>query len=286
MSKICLESEARLADDQAKQEVRSMRSSYFVVGLAAALVLGGCSKKEEAAAASDDKGKSAKAKGATGGADKGSDEKGGIIPTAVEKPQIRGRCENESSDNPFGSLYLYPDKKELFITMNGFASRIPVVISKEDEKKTEFTYKWHAKDDGPVENGTAVVSWIGTKKWKFDFDSIKDSICHPIADDLFYKNLTALGIKAGKYLDAKNNDMIDVVADAQKIISEEKGKTNIVFYRVRSKSEDAGVTVYGSFKPPSESENQLWSEWTITTLGEDLVIAYSKELTRRYSPVK
>jgi hypothetical protein len=46
MSKICLESEARLADDQAKQEVRSMRSSYFVVGLAAALVLGGCSKKE------------------------------------------------------------------------------------------------------------------------------------------------------------------------------------------------------------------------------------------------
>jgi hypothetical protein len=46
------------------------------------------------------------------------------------------------------------------------------------------------------------------------------------------------------------------------------------------------VTVYGSFKPPSESENQLWSEWTITTLGEDLVIAYSKELTRRYAPVK
>ena len=202
------------------------------------------------------------------------------------RPRLVGRCENESSDVPYGSLYFYPEKKELFFTLNNAASRVPVTVSKEDEKAVEFSYKWAPDAETAATSAAATASWIGTQKWSFAFDSLKNSICHPVEDDLFYKNLTELGLKAGKYLDSRNNDMIEVLPDAQKLVSEENGKTNIVYYRVRSKSDDVGVTVYGSFEQPSDSKSQLWAEWVFTALGEDIVVKYNDKITRRYAAVK
>lgn len=201
--------------------------------------------------------------------------------------RLVGRCENESSDVSYNSLYFYPNKRELFLTLDSKAYRVPLTITKEDEQKIDFSYKLDPEEGGSAPKSAAgAVSWIGTKKWSFIFETLKNSICHPIEDDIFYKNLTEIGLQAGKYLDSRNNDMIEILNEGQKLVSEEKGEMEIIYYRVRSTSKDSGITVYASLDQPSDSKSQRWTEWVISTLGEDIVIKYDSEMTRRYSIVK
>ena len=105
-------------------------------------------------------------------------------------------------------------------------------------------------------------------------------------DALFYKKLPEVGITAGKYLDAKNNDMFTIVAESQKLIEEEKGKTAIWYYRVRSKSEDAGVKIFSTTETPSDSTPVAWGSWTVSKVGEDILVSFNGKFTRTYSPVK
>jgi len=200
--------------------------------------------------------------------------------------KIDGRCDNETADNTAGSYYFYPENREMFITMNGFAIRIPIDVAgaASADNKVSLTYKW--VDDEKVTTGSGTVGWIGTQKWSLNFDTIKDSVCHPVTDDLFYKKLPELGLSANKYLDAANNDIMTIIADSQKLISEEKGKTIIFFYRVRSKSDDAGITIYASMNAPSPDTSSVWPAMTLTPLGGDLVIKYNEKLTRKYTLVK
>jgi hypothetical protein len=203
-----------------------------------------------------------------------------------KKPAIRGRCENETTDTPYGSLYFYPDKNELFTTIGESASRLPISVIKTEPEKITFSYKWQGKGETIPTTNSATVAWVGTKKWNFDFESIKDSVCHPMDDDLFYKKLPEVGIVAGKYLDAKSNDMISVVAESQKLIEDEKGKTSVWYYRVRSKSDDAGVKIFSTTEAPSDSTPVVWGSWTVSKVGEDILIGFNGKFTRTYSPVK
>ncbi len=207
--------------------------------------------------------------------------------TSAKKGPLEGRCENETSDAPYGSLYFYPGKGELFVTLDGDnSSRIPITVTKTDPDKTTFTYRWAGSGVKVATTETATVGWVGTQKWSFDFETIKDSVCHPVADDLFTKKLPEIGIAAGKYLDAKSNDTITVVAESQKLIDEEKGKTTILYYRVRSKSDDAGIKLIGSWEAPNDSSPEVWGSIVVTVVGEDVMIQFNKTLTRKYSPVK
>jgi hypothetical protein len=174
----------------------------------------------------------------------------------------------------------------LFTTVGDFAQRIPVTVVKTEPNKVSFAYKWASKGDDLGTTANASVSWIGTQKWSFDFEGLKDSICHTVEDNLFYKKLTELGIAPGKYLDSKDNDMITIVADSQKLINEVKGETVIWYYRVRSQSGEAGITLYTSNEAPSDSKNKAWSNWNISKSGEDFLITYNGKMTRAYSPVK
>jgi hypothetical protein len=242
-----------------------MRKIYWWTCAALAIGLGAC-----------------KSEGTTGAADGKSGE--AASSSAASKPKLSGRCENETTDSPYGSLYFYPEKKELFVTHNGFAARYPLLVTKEDETRTDFTYK--SKVDDVVETDVGAFSWVGTEKWRFDGGKRKDSICRPVDDTLFYKSVSSLGIKPGKYLDAQRNLSLEILADAQKMIVEEQGRTKLLFYRVRSQSPDSGLTLYADFGAPSDSTSSLWPEWTLTTVGDSVLLTLGTNDPFRLAPVK
>lgn len=250
------------------RKAKIVKSTLVFIGvMLSGFLIGGCDKKDTPTA--------------TSGVAAVASTKGGSA------KKIQGRCDNETTETPYGSVYFYPENREMFFTLDSMAMRVPVDVTgaANDDGKVSFGFKWRPEKE--IVNGSGTVSWVGTSKLNFDFDIIKDSICHPVIDTNFYKNLTEpeFGIKADKYLDAKNHDFMTFQANSQKILNEIKSETIQWFYHIRGKTE-AGITIYASSTPPTQDKPVNFAEWNLSTMGDDIIIRYSEKLTRKYSLVK
>ena len=88
--------------------------------------------------------------------------------------------------HPTSRLYFFPKKGEMFLYFgNNGAVRVPVAATDEEPRKLAFTFRWSEKDEPPSTH-VGSVSATGNK-WVFDFDTLKDSTCHPTEAANFYK---------------------------------------------------------------------------------------------------
>jgi hypothetical protein len=203
----------------------------------------------------------------------------------LKSADAEGRCENLTPQTPYDSVFFYPSHNEMFVpTQAGSTFRLPIRVRKEDGPNVEFDYKWAKDETGPGADHPAAVTAREDGKLAFSFDTLKPTFCIHSAHDDFYSPVDNLGIQAGAYRSGEADDELEFVAGEQKIVSREKGKTSIAYYRVKS-TEDSSTVLYVSNNPPDDGRPTVWVEWRVGAAGSTVVVDYMGKFKRSYDAV-
>ena len=193
-----------------------------------------------------------------------------------------GRCVNETAGNPNQSIFFFPRKSEMFLYLGtAGAVRVPVSVTEQTPDSLAFTFRWSEKDEPPSTH-SAKVSVVGSK-WSFDFDTLKDSVCHPAPAADFYKLLPDLGFPAGKWEEKKKRATIVIAADAQAWILVDHSDNKKVHYRVIEHTDDS-VVVALYFSTPTDSDDEAWIVSRLTRSGDTFTME-TGDATRIYKLV-